>query len=133
MIRCRGLTMIALASGLAAACAAPQGGDIKYKVEGAAVPKDRSMELVVKVQDVATGKYVADAQVWHVDVVPIGFNIWGPKPSEARHAMAADGNEGYAIRLAERPSPNRRFEHFIIRVPGEDELVHATIAVPVGQ
>ena len=126
----RSLIGMALAGVLAGACSAPHETDQRYRVEGATSSDGRKVELVVKVRNMATDNYVADAKVWHVSVEPGGFSPRGPRFSEARHVMTPDGKDGYAISFAqERHRDIWRYEHFIVSVPGEDELVHARIAV----
>lgn len=100
-----------------------------YKIEGVATPKGSATELVVKVLQVPTGKYVSDAKVWHFSS---HLMAKGPSPMEMRHHAAPDGKDGYKVELPLHMH-DKQFEHFMVAVPGESEPIHARIQIPVAK
>lgn len=119
------LLVIAVFAGLIAGSAVAAPAD--YKVEGAARVVGTSSELTVKLLNVPTGKYVKNAQVYHFSAHQMGK---GPAFMQLRHSVAPDGNDGYKIKLPLHIH-DKQVEHFMIRVPGEGEAIHARIELPV--
>lgn len=119
------LLAIAAFTGFAAASSVAAPAD--YKVEGTARVVGTSSELTVKVLNVPTGKYVKNAKVYHFSAHQMAK---GPAFMELRHFVAPDGNDGYRIKLPLHIH-DKQVEHFMIRVPGEGEAIHARIELPV--
>lgn len=120
------ITAVALAAlTMGTALAAPDD----YKVEGVAIPKGTSTELVVKVLNTKTGKYVTDAKVWHFSSHQMQK---GPSPMELRHSAKREGKDTYKVKL-QMHGHGQQFEHFMVSVPGESEPIHARIQIPMSK
>jgi len=96
-----------------------------YKVEARGKPKGTGSDLIVKVMNVPTGKYVTDAKVWHFSTKQAQK---GPAQTVVRQ-LPADGKGNYRLRIKLRAQTGDSFEHFMVSVPGEAEPIHARIPV----
>ena len=111
------------------ASSAPQD----YKVEGFARNTGHGTEIVVSVQNLRTGNFVANAKVWHFTAYQMGMgSVPYPVPLlEMRHDALPDGKDAYVVALPTQAL--RPFEHFMAVIPGEEEPIHARVQMTVRQ
>ena len=111
----------------------PPPENSKYKVEGTATVEPNDTVLVVTVLDVATGKYVPDAEVWHVTT---RSGAKGIALQPTTHLLMQDGRDGYKIILPWQEQWHANMyssQHFMVKIPGESEVIHARIEAPVSK
>jgi len=113
-----GALLVALAG---TAVAAPAD----YTIEARGKPKGTGSDLIVKVLNVPSGKYVPNAKVWYFTTTQGGK---GGAQTTSK-LLPSDGKGAYRVRVKLRAQTGDQFEHFMVSVPGEAEPIHARVAV----
>lgn len=121
------LKTIMIAAAIAAIGSAATAAPADYKLEGEAKVAGTTTELTIRVLHVPTGKYVPNADVWHVDRHQ-GIKAGSP-PSAIRHRFVPDGAGAYRISLPLHVLTDPTKDVYAT-VPGEAENLYAAMRMP---
>ena len=116
-----------MAAGLVCALSGPALADpADYAVEARGKPKGTGSDLIVKVMNTKSGKYVTDAKVWYFTSRQ---GLKGGPAQSVSKLLPTDGKGAYRVRVRLRAQTGDQFEHFMVSVPSEGEPIHARVLV----